>query len=328
MIKNIFSEIGKRTDIIDFLKSDRHLIKIFDLPNRLSKKRINLYKEVYSGIGNTPCYQILLPNNNKLLLKCEYLNPFGNNHYSRFWAIYIFIGEVLGVLSNDKMRLLEVTSGSNGIALAQIAEILGYSTTIIIPKNLPLNRTSPMMRPNVDLIEVSGYVRECIEKFKEIYKTENFFATNHALEKADIIIHVFTRIGLEHINEYGSPDYAFIGLGNGSSSLGMAKIFKRNPETKLIGYRPQIESENHEKIYGLIVPNIDFRHLEETYPFLDKVEYTDNVSFNMIKKRFRDDTEISELGKSSLAGLYYALHYSESLKNKTFFSVGYDKRYG
>ena len=327
-MKTIFSELTNRPDITAFLKSDRPLIELFDIPNKLSKKRVDLFKELYAGIGNTQCYQILLPNDNKLLLKCEYLNPLGNNHYARFWAIYLYIGELLGVLSNDKMRLLEVTSGSNGIALAQVAELLGYSTTIIIPRELPSNRKLPMMRSNVHLIEVAGYVKECIDKFKEIYKTENYYATNHALEKADIIVHTFARIGLEFVKEHGFPDYAFLGLGNGSSSAGIAQVFKRNQSTKLIGYCPNIESKYHEKIYGLIVPNIDFRHLNETYPLLDKLEYTDNISFSMINKRFDYDTEVSGLGKSSLAGIYFAIHYSAFLKNQTFFSIGYDKRYG
>ncbi|MCF7859760.1 MAG: PLP-dependent lyase/thiolase [Candidatus Cloacimonetes bacterium] len=323
---NLSREIIKRQDVIDFLNSNKPLNYLFDMPFNLPLARIELYKRTYFGIGNTECYKINLKNNNQLYLKMEYLNSMGNTHYSRFWLIYLFLCEAFGIISPNKTKILEVTSGSSGIALARAANIFQYFTTIIVPNILPQTRTSPMNNKYVNVISVPGYIPECIDKLRVLNKETIYFATNHSEEKSDTIIKVFSRIAHEIINEHIDPDYSIIALGNGTSTLAIAKTLKlHNPNTQVWTYKPDFERKPDDIVFGLIVPNIDFRHLKPALSYVDKVLFTTGVDLSEIKNYFQFDTEISNLGFSSLYGIYFAIDLAKSVQEKKILTLGYDK---
>jgi len=326
-VSTINRELGKRPDIKEFICGTNKLADIFDLPNELIPERIAAYRKAYFGIGNTECYKLNLPNNNQLYLKMEYTNAMGNNHYSRFWVVHLFICEVLGLIEPGETKILEVTSGSSGIALALACEALGFDVTILVPDILPENRILPMMRSTTTIIKVKGYINDCIEKLREMVTTGDYYVTNHSEEKADIITYVFSRIGNELVRDVPFPiDYAILAMGNGTSTMAISKALKdADKNTHITAYRPNFEANPDEIVFGLIAANIECRHIPLAMEYIDELQYTSGVDLMPLKFNYRHDTEIKNLGYSSLYGLYLASELAKKVEGKKIITLGYDK---
>lgn len=323
---NVAREILKRPDITNLLNGNKPLNELFKLPSPLLKERVELYRRLYFEVGSTGLYRLLLPNQNKLFIKMEYANAMGNTHYARFWLVYLYIAEMLGVIDPDHSKLIEVTSGSSGIALSMAAERLGYKVSILVPDILPDKRIDPMSREGVSIIKVKGYINECILKLREMIEQEDFFATNHSEEKADIIVKVFTRIAQEALDEIKEVDYGILGMGNGTSTLAIAEKLKSHSHaTKIISYRPDIDKSPEDIVFGLIGANIECRHIPLAEKFVDKMVLTTGISLEEVRERYQYDTEVSNMGYSSLFGIHIAHQISKNVENKIFLSVGYDK---
>jgi cysteine synthase len=322
---SIAKVINKRPDIINFLNSSEPFSKIFDLPNNLDSGRLNLYKSLYNGIGNTECLRLELPNKNLLYIKLECDNPMGNSHYSRYWIIHLFLAELFDIISPEKTNILEITSGSSGIALSMACEMLNYNVTILLPKLLPINRVSPMIRKNTELIFVDGFIYECNQKLLELLSTGKYFLTNHSEEKSDLIIHIFSRIGIELINQKIIPDYAFLGIGNGSTTESISKIIKaNNPNCNIVGYHPDIVNNTENIVLGLMPPIVKLRHIDSSRQYLSDIYYTNNMNIEDINNLYSYDHQFRMFGQSTLYGIWLALKKAETNFEKVFISIAYD----
>ncbi|MEX2411378.1 MAG: pyridoxal-phosphate dependent enzyme [Candidatus Paceibacterota bacterium] len=323
-VTTISSEIHTRPDIFDFIKSTEPLSKIFDLPTKISPSRTELYRKLYNGIGNNDCYCVNLPNNNTLRIKMEYANSLGNNHYSRYWVPYLFIAETLGVIDPDSTKILEVTSGSSGIALSMACEKLDYDLTMLVPSMLPKGRTQPMIDAGTKLIKVDGYIDACILRLREIISNEDYFAANHSEERLNLITYIFSRIGYEYQFKYGNPDIAILGLGNGTSTEAVAKVLRSKQFVpKIYAFHPSLDGDD--VVLGLLARNLHLRHVEPAKQLVDKILSTTEFDIEEVRNMFRHDTEVSNLGHSSLFAIKFAYDLSLSEEDKTIFSIGYDK---
>jgi cysteine synthase len=308
----------------EFIKGNSDLKYLFGLENKISEERKIKYKKLYQGIGNTHCYSVNLPNNNRLKIKMEYSNSMGNNHYARYWIPYLFIAESLELIKPGKTKIIEVTSGSAGIALAMATKELEFDTTIIVPKMLPKNRLQPMIDYGAKLELVDGYIDKCIEKFISLVKQNDYFPTNHSEEKSDFIVNVFSRIGKEFLSSYKCPDYAVIGLGNGTTTYSVFSEFKnRGCNTKCISYHPDLTKS--QLVFGLYGPNVNLKHIEMANALTDEKIFTNDIYFNEIDEYFKNDTEIINLGPSSKYGIAIAYNIAKTVSKKTFLTIGYDK---
>ena len=323
---NLAREIIGYPEIIEFLNSDLPLEGIFELKNNLPSHRTETYRSLYFGVGKTAFYKMPLENNNMLHIKMEYANRMGNTHYSRFWLIYLFLCEHCGVIHPKSSEIIEVTSGSSGIALSLACKELQFYATILVPEMLPESRVSPMRNNYVSVIRVPGYVPECISKMQQMIKGGDYFATNHSEEKAGIIIYVFKRIASEVIAEKIKFDYAVLALGNGTTTLSIGKRLKEEyPNLICDAYKPNFNENPNSIVFGLVVPNINFRHMKKALSFVDNLLYTNGVDLSIIKKQYSFDTEITNFGYTSLYGLYFALEYAKKHSNSNLLSIAYDK---
>lgn len=320
-------ELGGRPDIKEILLGTNKLVDIFSIENDLPNERVAQYRRAYFGIGDTECYKLNLPNNNELYLKMEYTNAMGNTHYSRFWVVHLFICEILGLIHPGMTEILEVTSGSSGIALALACEKLDFDVTILVPSLLPENRIQPMRRSTTTIVEVPGYIDDCIIRLKEMNDSGNYYVTNHSEEKADVITHVFSRIGYELTRDVPFPiDHAILAMGNGTSTLAIGKALKEeNENIKISAYRPHFEEHPDEIVFGLIAANIDCRHIPLAMQFVDELEFTSGIDLQPLRTKYRYDTEVNNLGYSSLYGLFLAHKLAEEVEGKRIVTVGYDK---
>jgi len=324
--RSVSKALQTRKDIREFLFSDRPIREIFDFDVSMQPYRVALYKNLYNVIEDTGCYCVHLPNNNLLRIKMEYANSMGNNHYSRYWIPYLFIAEAFEVIQPGKTEILEITSGSAGISLAMACKELGYDLTMIVPSILPESRIKPISDAGAKLIKVEGYIDKCILELKDLLKTGKYFAANHSEEASNFAVCVFSRIATEYYQKFGSPDYAIIGTGNGTTTEAVFKYLRKKSEkTGLYTYHPNING--NQIILGLYGRSpILFRHVENVHGFADKLFDTDNINTDEVKSYFANDTEISNLGVSSIYGVSLAYLMSQFETGKTFFTIGYDKR--
>jgi cysteine synthase len=317
----IEERINQEPELLKKLVSNESISTIFDHSSHtISPQRRALFRDIYEGNEETISYLKHLPNNNKLYVKLEHLNSLGNNHYSRYWVPYIFIAELLGIITPGVNKLLDISSGSAGISLAMAANALGYDSTIIIPKCLPVERRRPMLEYGAQLIEVDGFIKECIARLKREIIRGNYFPTNHAEDKANVIIHVFKRIAHEHFLKFGAPDYCILGLGNGSTTYAIFDYFS-NYGSKNITYFPEHMSRT---VLGLYYPNVQLRHIGETKQYVNQIIDIQDIDNSMIDSFICLDSNLSLLGESSKFGIAIAYNKALNCTNKTFFTIGYD----
>lgn len=323
--KKLSDFILEDINIINFLDGDSPLENIFDLYPNISKDRLDVFKKLYSSIGKTPVYSIQLENNVFVDIKLEYYNNNGENHYSRYWIIYLFLCEVYGVITPRQTKIIEVTSGSSGISASFACKHLGYNLTMIVPDILPNSRVQPMIDNGVKIIRSKNYIKGCIRELKkQLILDRGLFAANHSEEESDIITKVFSRISKEYILAGYKPDISILGLGNGSSLEAIGNELKNVfPNIKIYSIRPDFRTKS--KVLGLLAPDLNFRHLNNAISLTDKIEYTNNICIDKIRSNFKNDCVISQLGHSSLYSFGVALNLSKKLVNKRIFLIGYDK---
>ena len=318
-----FSDLGERyPELEKFIHGTEPLEGLFEIEGDWNKERAQLYKKLYKGIGYT-CYNTLrLPNNNILRVKTEYTNPMGNSHYSRFWLPYLFLAEVTGQITPGESKLLEITSGNSGIALAMAAQELGYDLTILIPESLPYKgRVAPMEAKGAKVVKIKGYVKECMGQLKRmLVKDKDYFALNHSEEKGDVLVHIMKRIAKEYDRDFGTPDYVISGIGNGTSTMAMYEYFK-DRHTKIIGYYPF----EKDIVLGLYVEETKLRHVPLAKAICEKLVDTNELDLDEIKESIKHNTELKNLGPSSLYAIGIAMEMAKKTQGKTFFSLGYDK---
>lgn len=324
IVTNLYRKLVNEKEIVDFLKSDFPLEEIFDLLFLDDDRRI-IYKTLYSGIGNTPVHEVALPNDNTLFIKLESTNSCGGNHYSRYWLIHLALAESFRLIIPQVSKIIEVTSGSSGISLAMACKRLGYQLTLVIPDLLPAGRVMPMLESGARLIKVKGYIKNCIERLNIEKCNDKYYSPNHSEEKSDLICFVFARIASEFISmEKRCPDKILLGLGNGTSLVGIAHRFKlENPTAEVYSFCP--DKDKKQIVFGLYADNLFFRHMLEVGNLVDKQLYIQNFNCEDIRNKFIDDDVILSLGHSSLYAIDLACNLAEISKRQIFFTVGYDK---
>lgn len=321
---NLYRELIKYPNIISFLEGTSDLQKLFSLLPNISKERISLYESLYNSIGNTPVVTIDLPNRNILYVKQECENDLGNNHYSRYWIIHLALAESLGLI--DKTTpILEISSGSSGIALSMACELLGYSLRIIVPEMLPKGRIEAMERDCTTIIKVPGYLANCKQFFMEEKNRFNYYIPNHSEEKADLITNVFSRIAVEFYRDYGIVDNAILGLGNGSSTYSVGKTLKKYcPKCKIFSFYPSLTSGK--VVYGLYADNLSFIHIIKAQKegLVYKDMFTDEFQIDGVAHLFPQHPIVTRWGHSSLYAIDIANKLAEQTESESFFTIAYD----
>lgn len=322
--QTIADKIQGRDDIVSFLEGEGEIKGLFDLPNDLPSERTELYKKLYVGVGNTPVYQVKLPNNNRLHIKSEYFNALGNSHYSRLWVPYLFIAELLGVITPGMSHLIEVTSGNSGIALAMACKALNFQLTLVVPSKLPNGRIEPMLSYGANVEKVNGYIDKCISKLRKLVVISGYYPCNHSEELSDIQVKVMKRIAVEYYREFGLPDYSVIGLGNGTSTLALFDYFNlmQGNIRNIIFYPDPLKSDI---VLGLYSPVASLRHIEPAMALADQTVYTCPNALSDVMSYYPFDTEITNLGHSSLYAISIAMEVAKQASCKTFFTLAYDK---
>lgn len=323
---NLFRELALFPEIQAFLRGKSPLQELFEMLPRLSPERKRQYGRLYASVGHTPVTTLPLANGNRIFVKRECENGMGNNHYSRYWLVHLALAEAFGLLEPGKDTILEITSGSSGISLSMACEALGFRLKIIIPEHLPKGRVDAMTRPGTTIVKVPGYIGSCRDFFLEEKDKAAYYLPNHSEEKSNLISDVFSRVAYEFLEECGAVDNVLLGLGNGSSTYGIAKVFKTaSPGCLVYSFYPSPRSSK--VVYGLYADQLSFKHISMTKKetLVDQELFIDGIPLDQVAPRFGSEPVVSQWGHSSLYALYLASRLAETREGESFFSIAYDK---
>src|SRR5579862_2886394 len=110
---------------------------------------------VLEAIGRTPLIRLRRASELtgcEILGKAEFMNP-GQSVKDRAALYIVRDAEARGTLRPGG-RIVEGTAGNTGIGLAMVAKALGYSCTIVIPRNQSQEKKDAIRLYGADLVEV------------------------------------------------------------------------------------------------------------------------------------------------------------------------------
>ena len=266
-------------------------------------------------IGHTPLIKI-----EGIYAKLETTNPSGSVKDRMAWHI-VKKAEKNGDLKPGQ-KIIEVTSGNTGIALAMISSIKGYKFTAVMAETVNNERRKMMASFGAKIIltprkeDVAGAVK----KYEKLVKRNRDAWLPKQFENIDNIIAHREGLGKEIIKEMDGKIDAFVaGAGTGGTIIGVAQALKKNNlKTKIIVVEPA-ESDvlsggkaGLHKIQGIgegFIPKIlrDHLHLIDA---VIKVKSRDAIA--MSEKLAREHGLL--IGVSSGANLWAAKQISKKYK--------------
>ena len=285
----------------------------------MDPKRITVYQELESKIGDTPLreYWGQVPNSNRIFIKDETANPYGS-HYDRVSLRLFRHYEGLGKI-NPSRGVFETTTGSAGISFAGIGKELGYECHVAIPDGGEQARVEAIkaLGATVYLTPAEDYVAAFPKWSKNFYKRTRNYPLNHSMGKDrrnnEVTLSALEGIAYEAIDQLRSlctpPDYFIPAIGNGSSVLGPGRVFKCEIlGIKIVGFETFQSAHAFEKMWtgkyeteygikpgtltrhrvpGTSFPGIDFPHLRNAIKdkVLDDVVLISDAQMNEEYKR-------------------------------------------
>jgi cysteine synthase A len=118
---------------------------------------MTIAQSVLDTIGNTPLIRLNRASDLtgcEILGKAEFMNP-GQSVKDRAALWMVRDAEASGLLSPGG-RIVEGTAGNTGIGLAMVAKALGYTCTIVIPRNQSQEKKDAIRLYGADLVEVDA----------------------------------------------------------------------------------------------------------------------------------------------------------------------------
>jgi cysteine synthase B len=205
-------------------------------------------------IGNTPLVQLnsLSSMSVSVYAKLESHNPFGSvKDRAAYWMIKD--GEERGILKKNESIIIEPTSGNTGIALAGIANLLGYKVEIVIPekaseetKKVIESLGAKLYQTSDDLCpKVGAGTDQSIALARAISQArpDLYYMPNQYENEANFMGH-YKGTGPEIWEQTeGKITHFLTGVGTGGTITGISAYLKeQNPAVKTIAVQPQ---QNH-----------------------------------------------------------------------------------
>lgn len=212
------------------------------------------YAETLKKIGNTPLVKLNSLSSGKVTAyaKLESHNPFGSvKDRAAYWMIKD--GEERGILKKGESIIIEPTSGNTGIALAGIANLLGYKVEIVIPekasdetKKIIESLGAKLFQTSDDLCpKVGAGTDQSIALARAISsaRPDKYYMPNQYENEANFMGH-YKGTGPEIWKQTeGKVTHFLTGVGTGGTITGISAYLKeQNQSVRTIAVQPQ---QNH-----------------------------------------------------------------------------------
>lgn len=247
-------------------------------------------KNILNTIGNTPLIKI-----GDVYAKLETTNPTGSVKDRMAWYM-IKKAEKRGELKPGK-KIIEVTSGNTGIALAMISAQRGYKFIAIMPKGMSIERERMMKAfgAKIVLIPLKENMEGTINKYNKVIRKNLDAWLPKQFENPDNIAAHREGLGKEIIQQTNGKIGAFVaGVGTGGTLIGVAQALKKlDTNIKIIAVEPTESAVLSEgkpgfhKIQGIgegFIPKL----VKDNIDLIDEViTIKSNEAVNMQKKLAR-----------------------------------------
>lgn len=281
-------------------------------------------QEILKKIGNTPLVKLdsISDDNKTYYAKLEGHNPFGSvKDRAAYWMIKD--AEEKGKIKRGQTIIIEPTSGNTGIALAGIANLLGYQVEIVIPekaseetKKIISSLGAKLYETSDDLCpKVGAGTDQSIALATSIASSrpDKYFSPNQYSNEANFIGH-YRGTGPEIWEQTsGKITHFFSGVGTGGTITGISTYLKeKNPKIKTIAVQPQ---QNH-LIQGL-------RNFEESAKpdlFLrrenvvdDWITITNQEAFEAVREVFEKERMLVSPSSATIYAAMKKYHIEEGV---------------
>jgi cysteine synthase len=184
--------------------------------------------DVIEAIGNTPLIELKrvaagLPN--RVLIKCEHLNP-GGSIKDRTARAIIADAEARGVLrphQDPPMTIVEGTAGNTGVGLALLAGARGYRCVVVLPEKMAVDKRVALRQLGAEVIITKNGGLTNPVNFRNVAaklaEDNGWFLTNQFHNPANITAH-YHGTGPEILEQTRAQGFAKIGAFVASSGTG------------------------------------------------------------------------------------------------------------
>lgn len=287
-----------------------------------------LYHSIAQLIGDTPLLalnKLPIPNNNKILAKCEFLNPAGG--VKDRVALHILRRlKSEGRLSADSV-IIEATAGNTGLGIALAAIELGCKALLVVPETFSIEKQILMRALGAEVINTpqDQGMQGAMQKAKELLENlPNAIAFDQFTNPHNPEAHYLTTAREIYEDTKGEIDYFVCGAGSGGSFSGVARYLKErdpsiqavlaDPLGSLIGGNQHEVKSRIEGIGNTFIPQtMDATLIDKVYKISDEQAY---AGLKMLAR-----TEGVLAGISSGACIHACLELAKEVRDATIVTI-------
>lgn len=291
-----------------------------------------LIEDISEIVANTPLLNLKnidIPNQNKILGKCEFLNPAGGIK-DRIGLFMIEEAKKKGILKKESV-IIEPTAGNTGLGIALGALRYNYACIMVVPSKFSPQKQILMKALGAKIVNTPSEkgMQGAIDKTKELLaEIKHSISLSQFDNEDNPKAHYHTTAKELYEECKGKIDYFICGAGSGGTFSGIAKYLKeKNPKLKAILCDPLdsiIGGESQKicsKIEGIgndfIPKNMDTSLVDEVIKITDE-EALEGVRILALKQGVL-------AGISSGAHLMASLKLAQKIQNKTIVTIFADK---
>lgn len=296
----------------------------------------NKYSAITDLVGHTPLLELknmLVPNNNKILVKCEFYNPAGG--VKDRVAIYILDKLAKQNKLNADSTIIEATAGNTGLGIAFGAIKYKMKSILVIPSKFSVEKQILIRALGAKIINtpkeegMSGAIQKANELLKLI---PNSFSINQFENENNPKTHYDTTAREIYNDTCGNVDYFVCGAGSGGTFSGVLKYLKEqssvikgvlcDPVSSIIGniYSSDVLVKEESIIEGIgnnfIPKTMDTSLIDQV------IKISNNEALNCVKELARIEGLL--VGISSGANIYGALKLAENISSSVIVTIAPD----
>jgi len=203
---------------------------------------------ILQALGNTPMVRLGrmgAPGSAEILVKFEGLNV-GGSIKTRTAFNMVEEAERAGKLRKG-MVIVEPTSGNQGIGLALVGAVKGYTTVIIMPDSVSEERRKLVRHygAKVELVhdagDIGACIQECLERALRMEREDPNVYVPQQFENMDNVMAHKRHTALEILEQADGPIHGFCsGIGTGGTITGIGEVLReKNPDLEIWAVEPE-----------------------------------------------------------------------------------------
>lgn len=294
------------------------------------------YNSIIDLIGNTPLLElknISIPNNNRILVKCEFYNPAGGVKD----RIAMYILDKLykeNKLFKDSI-IIEATAGNTGLGIAFCAIKYKLKSILVVPSKFSIEKQIIMKALGASVINTpkEDGMQGAISKTKELLKDiPNSFSINQFDNINNPNAHYNLTAREIYEDTLGDVDYFVCGAGSGGTFSGVMRYLKEknnnikgvlcDPINSIIGNLGSKKASNEEES---IIEGIGNSFIPNTMDvtLIDKVfKISNSNAIDCMRQLAKIEGLL--VGISSGANVYGALQLANQVKSSIIVTIAPD----